>query len=112
MRERQPAGYSGCSPGRDAVRKHGLAGSVLNRGLTAGQWIDSLLPVEGPLHCAVERIQPSGSSVLLGARLALFAPEDSDRRYCALRERITYVSLHADPQFQETYVTEMAFPAP
>lgn len=64
----------------------------------------------GLLPFPLERIQPSGNTALLGAKLALFAPEDADRHFTALRKRVTHVSLHADPQFQETYVTEMSFP--
>jgi uncharacterized 2Fe-2S/4Fe-4S cluster protein (DUF4445 family) len=64
----------------------------------------------GLLPFPLERIQPSGNTALLGAKLALFAPDDADPQYTSLRDKTTHVSLHADPRFQETYVEEMSFP--
>ena len=58
-----------------------------------------------------EKIQPAGNTALLGAKLALFATDEEDRSYPALRERVAHVSLHADPDFQDIYMEEMGFPA-
>jgi uncharacterized 2Fe-2S/4Fe-4S cluster protein (DUF4445 family) len=61
----------------------------------------------GLLPFSTERVGSAGNTALLGAKIALFHD-------CAgfddLRERVRHVSLHADVEFQETYVSEMAFP--
>ena len=53
-------------------------------------------------------VQPAGNTALLGAKLALFGPDGSD--FKALRRRVEHISLAADPEFQDIYVDEMAFP--
>jgi uncharacterized 2Fe-2S/4Fe-4S cluster protein (DUF4445 family) len=63
----------------------------------------------GLLPVPEERIQPVGNTALLGAKLALFAPDDEDLSYAAIRRRIEHRSLSADPQFQDVYVQEMCF---
>ena len=65
----------------------------------------------GLLQVPLDRIVPAGNTALLGAKLALLAPPDTDFAYAALRKRIRHVCLHEDPAFQETYVEEMGFPA-
>jgi uncharacterized 2Fe-2S/4Fe-4S cluster protein (DUF4445 family) len=47
-----------------------------------------------------------GNTALLGAKQSLF--EDDD--YGELRSRIQHVPLGADSDFQEEFVTSMAFP--
>jgi uncharacterized 2Fe-2S/4Fe-4S cluster protein (DUF4445 family) len=63
----------------------------------------------GLLAVPQERIQPSGNTALLGARMALFSL-DGDGSHQTLRRRIEHRSLSADPHFQEFYVEEMSFP--
>lgn len=55
-----------------------------------------------------ETVQPAGNTALLGAKLALFAPGRED--FSALRAKVEHISLAADPEFQDIYVDEMAFP--
>ena len=63
----------------------------------------------GLLDFPMDRIWPSGNTALLGAKMALFAPDLEDR-LAALRRRIEHVPLASDPEFQDTYVDEMPFP--
>jgi uncharacterized 2Fe-2S/4Fe-4S cluster protein (DUF4445 family) len=65
----------------------------------------------GLLDFPDERVQPVGNTALLGAKLALFAPDGEDGSYSGIRARIEHISLSADPHFQEVYVEEMSFPA-
>jgi uncharacterized 2Fe-2S/4Fe-4S cluster protein (DUF4445 family) len=75
----------------------------------------------GLLPFAPEQVMPVGNSALLGAKLALFLgnnlgsdPHNGDggnARFDEIRTKIHHVSLHADPQFMDTYVAEMSFPA-
>ena len=59
----------------------------------------------GLVRVAVERIQPSGNTALLGAKRALF--EDG---WDALAQRIEHVPLNEDAAFQEVFAEEMRFP--
>ena len=52
----------------------------------------------------------AGNTALLGAKLALFAADDTALSFAELRRRIAHVSLDEDPVFQETYAGEMRFP--
>jgi len=61
----------------------------------------------GLLEFPDDIIRPAGNTSLLGARRTLFADDD----YAELRARIEHVPLAADPDFQEEYVSSMAFPA-
>lgn len=54
-------------------------------------------------------VQPVGNTALLGAKMALFAPDDED--YSSIRQLCEHVSLNEDPAFQDIYVEEMSFPA-
>ncbi len=54
-----------------------------------------------------ETITPAGNTALLGAKMALFA---DDLSYASVRSRVEHIGLASDPEFQETYVAEMAFP--
>jgi uncharacterized 2Fe-2S/4Fe-4S cluster protein (DUF4445 family) len=56
-------------------------------------------------------MQPSGNTALLGAKIALFqtaAGIDGTREILA---RTRHVGLNEDPEFQDTYVSEMSFPS-
>lgn len=64
----------------------------------------------GLLDFPLERIQPVGNAALLGAKMALFAADDTERAYVALRNRIDHLALSADPRFQDIYVEKMSFP--
>lgn len=56
-------------------------------------------------------LRPAGNTALLGAKMALFSVPSQEGSYSQILNRIQHVSLHEDPQFQETYVEEMTFPA-
>jgi uncharacterized 2Fe-2S/4Fe-4S cluster protein (DUF4445 family) len=61
----------------------------------------------GLLEFPEEVVEPAGNTALLGARIALFAPDPSFR---AVRAIVRHVPLAADPEFQEQYVDAMQFP--
>jgi uncharacterized 2Fe-2S/4Fe-4S cluster protein (DUF4445 family) len=65
----------------------------------------------GLLDFPPERVQPAGNTALLGAKMALFSLHEQDPDYSDLRRSISHVSLHEAPEFQETYVEQMTFPA-
>lgn len=56
-----------------------------------------------------ERIEASGNTALLGAKLALFNPGESS--YADVRSKIEHITLSSDIEFQDIYVDEMGFPA-
>jgi uncharacterized 2Fe-2S/4Fe-4S cluster protein (DUF4445 family) len=64
----------------------------------------------GLIRFPADKVAAAGNTALLGAKLALFRPEEEDGSYARLRERIEHVALNADPRFQQTFVEEMAFP--
>lgn len=57
-----------------------------------------------------ERVTPIGNAALRGTKMALFDPPEASDQFSLLRSRIEHVSLHADPDFQERFMEEMAFP--
>jgi uncharacterized 2Fe-2S/4Fe-4S cluster protein (DUF4445 family) len=61
----------------------------------------------GLIEFPLEAIEQAGNTALLGAKLALFRDFDYDQ----IRRRIEHVPLAEDPEFMETYVAKMAFPA-
>ncbi len=65
----------------------------------------------GLIDFSDETVKPAGNTALLGAKLALFAPESEAADLAALRGRIEHVPLAADPEFQEIFIDSMAFPA-
>jgi uncharacterized 2Fe-2S/4Fe-4S cluster protein (DUF4445 family) len=89
--------------GLDGVRQVHLAGAFGNYVNTASAGRIGLLPFPP------ERIVPSGNTALRGAKIALFTGEESWRE---LASRIRHVSLHENPDFQNTYVEQMTFPSP
>lgn len=54
-----------------------------------------------------DMVTPSGNTALLGAKLALFEPDED---YSAIRNMTRHVSLNEDPIFMDAYVEEMTFP--
>jgi len=64
----------------------------------------------GLLDFPVECIEPVGNTALLGAKLALFAPEQEAHAISQLCERIEHVSLVADRSFQDVFIDELRFP--
>jgi len=64
----------------------------------------------GLLDFPREKVHPAGNTALLGAKLALFALPEQDGSCAELRSKIAHVPLNEDPQFQDVYVDEMAFP--
>ncbi len=61
----------------------------------------------GLIEFPEERVCPSGNTALLGAKLALFNPEDE---YGGILSRVRHVPLAADPQFESVFVDSMLFP--
>jgi uncharacterized 2Fe-2S/4Fe-4S cluster protein (DUF4445 family) len=64
----------------------------------------------GLLDHPEEVIEPVGNTALLGAKLALFAPEREIGALSELGSRIEHVSLATDPHFQDVFVDELRFP--
>ena len=62
-----------------------------------------LIPVEEA------RIAPAGNAALHGAKLALFS-HNPRPLYDRVIGMTRHLSLSSDPEFQDTYVAEMAFP--
>jgi uncharacterized 2Fe-2S/4Fe-4S cluster protein (DUF4445 family) len=62
----------------------------------------------GLLQFGADQIHPAGNTALLGAKIALFADPEI---FATLARKITHVSLSELPDFQDTYVEEMLFPA-
>ena len=65
----------------------------------------------GLLNFPLEKIQPSGNTALLGAKIALFSLNGEDGSFASVRRRVEHVMLSEDPAFQDTYVEQMSFPA-
>jgi len=65
----------------------------------------------GLLNFPLEKIQPSGNTALLGAKIALFSFNGEDGSFASVRRRVEHVMLSEDPAFQDTYVEHMSFPA-
>ncbi len=63
----------------------------------------------GLLPFSEERVEASGNTALLGAKIALCSTE-LNYDYSNLRSRMQHVPLNADPEFQDVYVDEMPFP--
>jgi uncharacterized 2Fe-2S/4Fe-4S cluster protein (DUF4445 family) len=61
----------------------------------------------GLLPFAPDTVAPAGNTALLGAKIALFHPDES---FEALRRHIQHVPLSEEAEFQETFVEEMSFP--
>lgn len=65
----------------------------------------------GLLPFPIDRVRPAGNTAILGARMILMRPPDTDLSFRDLRSRTEHVVLNDDPGFLDTYVGEMAFPA-
>ena len=63
----------------------------------------------GLLDFPVELVQPAGNTALLGAKMALFAPDEHDL-YARIRSRMRHVGLNEDQRFMDVFVDEMSFP--
>ncbi|MBS1854067.1 MAG: DUF4445 domain-containing protein [Acidobacteria bacterium] len=63
----------------------------------------------GLLEFPEETVEPAGNTALLGAKIALFAPDPTFR---GVRVIARHVPLGADPAFQDAYVDAMPFPDP
>ncbi len=64
----------------------------------------------GLINFPSDQVEAAGNTALLGAKLALFLPEEEDGSFTGLRERTEHIPLNADQSFQDTFVEEMAFP--
>jgi uncharacterized 2Fe-2S/4Fe-4S cluster protein (DUF4445 family) len=82
----------------DCLYLAGAFGNYIN--LSSGRRI-------GLLKVPLERIQPSGNTALLGAKIALCS---SCKGYSQILEKTKHISLHETEGFQDVYVDEMAFP--
>jgi uncharacterized 2Fe-2S/4Fe-4S cluster protein (DUF4445 family) len=61
----------------------------------------------GLLDFTEGQVSASGNTALLGARLALFRPDDD---FGDLRRFTRHIPLNADPRFEDIYVESMGFP--
>ena len=64
----------------------------------------------GLIDFPLEKVEPSGNTALLGAKLALFRLDESDGSCGPVLEKTRHISLHEDPQFHDIYAEEMIFP--
>jgi len=64
----------------------------------------------GLLNFPLEKVQPSGNTALLGAKIALFSFNGEDGSFSSVRKRVEHVMLSEDPAFQDTFVEQMSFP--
>jgi uncharacterized 2Fe-2S/4Fe-4S cluster protein (DUF4445 family) len=64
----------------------------------------------GLLDFPADKVQPSGNTALLGAKMALFQWDEHVGEYPEVMSRISHVALNEDEGFQAAYVQEMAFP--
>jgi uncharacterized 2Fe-2S/4Fe-4S cluster protein (DUF4445 family) len=64
----------------------------------------------GLLDHPEDAIEPVGNTALLGAKLALFAPERETDALLQLNSRIEHLSLAADPHFQDVFIKDTHFP--
>jgi uncharacterized 2Fe-2S/4Fe-4S cluster protein (DUF4445 family) len=94
------AGELGTHP--EDVERVFLAGAFGNYVNTTSAGRIGLLPFP------TDRIIPSGNTALLGAKIALFTAQET---WDALASRIEHISLHENPDFQNTYVENMTFPS-
>jgi uncharacterized 2Fe-2S/4Fe-4S cluster protein (DUF4445 family) len=92
----------GVAPGSaPRVNLAGAFGNYVNR--------DSARRI-GLLDYPDENVESVGNTALLGAKLALFAPEREGHEISELRARIEHLSLAADPTFQDVFIGETRFP--
>jgi uncharacterized 2Fe-2S/4Fe-4S cluster protein (DUF4445 family) len=63
----------------------------------------------GLVPIPAERIVAAGNTALLGAKLALFPGRQ--QRFDAALQQTEHVSLNECPEFQETFIEQMHFPA-
>src|SRR6185295_15561560 len=65
----------------------------------------------GLLNFPLEKVEPAGNTALRGAKMALLGHVPAAQDYQSLRSKVQHICLSDDPQFQETFVEEMAFPS-
>ena len=83
------------------VKLAGAFGNYVNR--------DSARRI-GLLDYSDENVEAVGNTALLGAKLALFSPEQEACEISELSKRIEHVALAADASFTKVFVNEMHFP--
>ena len=64
----------------------------------------------GLLDFPAEKVNPSGNTALLGAKLALFSLKEHHGAYPEILAKVRHVSLNEAEGFQDIYVEEMGFP--
>jgi uncharacterized 2Fe-2S/4Fe-4S cluster protein (DUF4445 family) len=64
----------------------------------------------GLLEFPLEKVEAIGNTALLGAKLALFSQPNSEGECAKVLKKTQHISLHEDPEFQETYAEQMGFP--
>lgn len=65
----------------------------------------------GLLDFPEDRVEPTGNTALLGAKLALFDRSVREEEHARIRALTRHVDLSSDPTFQDAFVAEMTFPA-
>jgi len=64
----------------------------------------------GMINYPREKVQPSGNTALLGAKIALAQLPLTTGLYQDCLQKLEHVALNADPQFHEVFMDEMQFP--
>jgi len=64
----------------------------------------------GLLPFPLDAVKPVGNAALLGAKLALFAPDGGAPLFDSVVSKVRHVSLEQDPEFQDLFAELMAFP--
>lgn len=97
------------------LRQRDLATSALTRVHLAGAFGNALDPTSahriGLLEVAPDRIVPAGNAALRGARIALSLRGPNHPQLARLCSRVTHIPLHTLPEFEDTFVDCLAFPA-
>jgi uncharacterized 2Fe-2S/4Fe-4S cluster protein (DUF4445 family) len=65
----------------------------------------------GLLPFAMDQIEPAGNTALLGAKMALFAPDDAALHYREILDRTRHIPLNENEAFHEVFANEMTFPS-
>ena len=93
---------AGLGAKRESVRRVWLAGAF-------GNYVNRASARRiGLIEFPEEVVESAGNTAILGAKIALFAP---DPGFGAVRSRVRHIALAADPDFQDQYVEAMPFPS-
>jgi len=96
---------------RILLRISGLGAGEISRVYLAGAFGNYVNTTSarriGLVRFPEERIHPAGNTALRGAKRALF---DDSAEQVALASSVRHIMLDREPDFQDVYVEEMAFP--